>query len=421
MKALLVTQGSHGDIHPFIAIGKALRDRGHDVLLTTNPYFESQIRAAGLPFAPLGPRVDLKQAIAEHDVMHPQRGPLNLLRNFLLPNTAEDVRRTRELIRERRPDVVVYHPIVLGAPWACELEGRVPTVSITPSPTLWATPGDPLVLLPNQAASPGPASVWFGRLMSKWFLRFFLDRDLNRMRRALGLGKQHDQLWGHARNATLNLGIWSPLLRAPLPGDPVSSAIVGFTWHDRDHTQEAADVELDAFFAVGAPPIVFALGSTGVHAAARFYECAVEACLALGRRALLVVGRDQPAPSNMPRDGSFKPVAYAPFSSVFRRAAVVVHHGGVGTTAQGLVAGRPTLITPMAHDQFDNAARAKRLGVSETLHFAKLDTPRLTALLGQLLREPRYAAAAAALAPRIAAEDGARRAAELIEAMPART
>jgi UDP:flavonoid glycosyltransferase YjiC (YdhE family) len=417
VKALLLTQGSHGDINPFIAIGQALQARGHTVLFVTNPYFAAQVGAAGLAFAPLGEYVDLKQSIADHDVMDPRRGPLNLMRNFILPAVPEHVWRTLELLREHRPDVVVYHPIVMGVPWACELEGRVPTVSITPSPTLWATPGDPLVLLPNHSDSPGPVALWFGRFMSKWFLRFVLDGSLNRLRRGFGLGKERDQLWGHARNATLNLGVWSPLLRAPLPGDPANSAIVGFTWHDRDRAQETPDSELDAFFAAGTPPIVFALGSTGVHAAGRFYECAVEASVALGQRALLVVGRDQPPPANLPRDGSIKAVAYAPFSSVFRRAQVIVHHGGAGTTAQGLASGRPTLITPMAHDQFDNAARAKRLGVSETLHFAKLATPALTALLGQLIREPRYATAAAALAPCVAAEDGARRAAELIEGL----
>lgn len=417
MKALLITQGSHGDINPFIAIGQALHARGHDVLFVTNPYFAAQIGAAGLGFAPLSEHVDLKQAIAEHDVMDSRRGPLNLMRKFILPAVPEHVWRTLELIREQRPDVVVYHPIVMGTPWACELEGRVPTVSITPSPTLWATRGDPLVLLPNHSDSPGPVALWFGRVVGQWFLRFVLDGQLNRLRSGFGLRKERDQLWGHARNATLNLGVWSPLLRAPLPGDPVNSAVVGFTWQDRDRAQEAEGSELDAFFATGTPPIVFALGSTGVHAAGRFFECAVEASSALGQRALLVVGREQPPPANLPGDGRIKAVAYAPFSSVFHRAQVIVHHGGAGTTAQGLASGRPTLITPMAHDQFDNAARTKRLGVSETLHFAKLDTPRLTALLGQLIREPRYAAAAAALAPRIAAEDGARRAAELIEAL----
>ena len=110
---------------------------------------------------------------------------------------------------------------------------------------------------------------------------------------------------------------------------------------------------------------------------------------ALGARALLVVGRDQPPPANLPADGSIKAVAYAPFSSVFRRANVIVHHGGVGTTAQSLAAARPVLVTPMAHDQFDNAARVARLGVGEGLPFADVTVPRLTTSLGRLASEPR--------------------------------
>ena len=118
----------------------------------------------------------------------------------------------------------------------------------------------------------------------------------------------------------------------------------------------------------------------------------------------------------LPADGRIKAVAYARFSSAFRRALVVVHHGGVGTTAQALAAGRPMLVTPMAHDQFDNAARVARLGVGEGLPFAQVTVPRLVAVLAPLAHEPRYAAAAASLAPRIAAEDGAERAADLIAA-----
>jgi UDP:flavonoid glycosyltransferase YjiC (YdhE family) len=403
-------------VNPFIAIGRVLQARGHDVLVGTNAYFERQLAAAELEFTPVGKHVELKQAIRDHDVMDPRRGPRNLFVDFVLPQVPEHVRRVRELLRAERPDIVVYHPIAVGVPWACELEGGVPTVSITPSPTLWATPGDPVVLLPGRAATPGPLAAWFGRFVSQWFLRFLLDAPLNRLRRELGLRPERDQLWGHARNATLNLGVWSPSFRAPIKGDPVNSHVVGFTWHDRDHTQEASDRELDEFFAAGPPPLVFALGSTGVHAAGRFYEHAVAASQALGARALLVVGRDQPPPVNLPADGRIKAVAYAPFSSVFRRALVGVHHGGVGTTAQALAAGRPMLVTPMAHDQFDNAARVSRLGVGEGLPFAQVTAQSLVAALAPLAHEPRYAAAAASLGPRIAAEDGALRAAELIAA-----
>jgi UDP:flavonoid glycosyltransferase YjiC (YdhE family) len=202
-----------------------------------------------------------------------------------------------------------------------------------------------------------------------------------------------------------------------MAGDPKGGVVTGFCWHDRDHTQEASDAELKAFFDAGPAPIVFALGSTGVHASGRFYEHAVEAASRLKQRALLVVGRDQPPPRNLPGDGSMKAVAYARFSAVFSRASVVVHHGGAGTTAQGLRAGRPTLITPMAHDQFDNAARVKRLGAGETLRFAKVNAARMERGLQIVLGDAGFAKAAGTLAERVRREDGAAVAAERLEGL----
>lgn len=407
MKALLVTLGSHGDIHPFVDIARALAACNVETLLATNPYYERQIAAAGVPFAAFTEFLDLKEIIESDDVMHPTRGPLTVLRRLTLPHVADFVRRLRELIREFRPDVLVYHPIVLGAPWAAQLEGGVPTVSISPSPLLWANPHDALVLLPFRSHAPHPYVVRFDRWMSRTVLRFALDPGLNRVRRQLGLAPAKHQLAAASCNADMNLGIWSPVLRPPLEGDPPNSFVTGFTWHDRDHTQETPDHELSAFLDAGPPPILFALGSTGVHAAGDFFAGAVDAALALKARALLVVGRGQKPPANLPADGSITSVAYAPFSAVFPRASVVVHHGGAGTMAQGLRAGRPTLITPMAHDQFDNAARAKRLGVSDTLRFVKATPERLRGTLDAILRDQSMAERAAGIAPRIAKEDGA--------------
>ena len=59
--------------------------------------------------------------------------------------------------------------------------------------------------------------------------------------------------------------------------------------------------------------------------------------------------------------------AYAPFSALLPRLSLLIHHGGIGTSAQALAAGIPQTIVPFAHDQFDNAARLRRLGVSSTL------------------------------------------------------
>lgn len=417
MKALLLTAGSHGDIHPFIAIGRALAARGHEPVLATNPYYQAQIEAAGVGFAALTEREELKNIIANHKVMDPTWGPMVVMRQLILPLVGQFVQRTRELIREIRPDVVVYHPVVMGAPWACELEGGVPTVTVSPSPLLWSNPADQCVLLPVRSHAPGPRAVKLDLMIGRLFLRAAIDPGLNKARRALGLAARRDNFHIDCRAGRVNLGVWSPVLRGPLAGDPAGARITGYCWHDRDHTQEAADEELNAFFDAGPAPIVFALGSTGVHASGKFYEHAVEAAGRLKQRALLVVGRDQPPPRNLPGDGSMKAVAYAPFSVAFARARVVVHHGGAGTTAQGLRAGRPTLITPMAHDQFDNAARVRRLGAGGTLRFAKVNVARLERGLREVLGDAAYERAAMSLAERIRREDGAGVAAGAIEEM----
>ncbi|MCC6323150.1 MAG: glycosyltransferase family 1 protein [Phycisphaerales bacterium] len=423
MRALLVTLGSHGDIHPFIAIGRALAARGHHATLATNPYFQAQIERDAsdrFAFAALTERAELKDLIAEHKVMDPARGPMAVMRKLVLPMVPQFAERTRELLREFRADVLIYHPIVIGARWAAELDqiggSRPHTVSVSPSPLMWANPDDPMVLLPHRSHQPSRAAVNFDRWLGRIFVRAMMDPGLNRIRRTLNLPAVRNNFHAECTTADLNLGIWSPLLRAPLRGDPLASTITGFCWHDRDHTQEAPDHELESFFRAGAAPIVFSLGSTGVHAAGRFFTHAVEAAQHLKQRALLVIGRDQPPPANLPADGSIKAVAYAPYSTVFPRAGVVTHHGGAGTTAQGLRSGRPTLITPMAHDQFDNAARVKRLGAGDTLRFSKVTRDTLVRKLGPLFADPAFARNAASLAPRITTEDGAARAAELVEA-----
>jgi rhamnosyltransferase subunit B len=96
-----------------------------------------------------------------------------------------------------------------------------------------------------------------------------------------------------------------------------------------------------------------------------FFSAALQACQALGRRALLITSYADQLPEVLPTGCHH--VAYAPFESVVPRLAGLVHHGGIGTSAQALAAGVPQLVCPFAHDQFDNAARLKRLGVGRVV------------------------------------------------------
>jgi UDP:flavonoid glycosyltransferase YjiC (YdhE family) len=93
----------------------------------------------------------------------------------------------------------------------------------------------------------------------------------------------------------------------------------------------------------------------------------------------------------------------------------MVHHGGVGTTSQGLRAGIPTLIVPFAFDQPDNAAHAARLGGSRTLLRAKYHAARVAKELDILLTKPEHTTKAQQAGKLLRRENGAAVAADLIE------
>src|SRR6202041_1561799 len=98
-----------------------------------------------------------------------------------------------------------------------------------------------------------------------------------------------------------------------------------------------------------------------------FYEQSAQAAEILGQRAVLLIGADD---RNLPKrrlPASICVARYAPYSKIFPRASVIVHQGGIGTSAQALRAGRPMLVMPYSHDQPDNARRVRRLGVAEVL------------------------------------------------------
>ena len=120
-----------------------------------------------------------------------------------------------------------------------------------------------------------------------------------------------------------------------------------------------------------------------------------------------------PPPGNLP--ATIAAFDYAPYSQIFPHACAIVHQGGVGTTAQALRSGRPTLIMPYSHDQPDNAARVERLGTSRTISRQHYTAPLAVQELSQLLDNPSYAAKAAEIGQIVRAEDGVRLACDAIE------
>jgi sterol 3beta-glucosyltransferase len=133
-----------------------------------------------------------------------------------------------------------------------------------------------------------------------------------------------------------------------------------------------------------------------------------------GQRGVLLTSWD-----GVTRLGTSASVFYVndvPHSWLFPRMAAVVHHGGAGTTAAGLRAGIPSLITPFAVDQYVWADRVVKLGVGpHTADSKRLTAERLAQAINTAVNDSVLRARAAAFGERIRAENGVVRAVEVIE------
>lgn len=413
MKVLLTAIGSPGDVNPSIALGRALRARGHEAVLLVNPYFERQVRAAGLDFLPLGDEAQYRRLQDTAFVRHPAKR--SGWRELVLPNVPLIVAALEAALRDRPPDLVVYHPLTFGARWVCQRNG-VRCALAALSPLVWMSREDGSVH--SRAGVRDTPPRWLLRLqlsLTKYLMRWWVDRDLNPVRERFGFPRGRDLFFDHVYHNDLNLGMWSPALRGSMPDDPPNGKICGFPWFDSGPDVDAVDDELARFLDEGLPPIIFTMGTTVISAAGNFYELAAEACRRLGCRGLLLTGREENQPKQLPP--GVLAVRFAPHSSVFPRGCATVHHGGAGTTAQAMRAGKPTVVVPIAFDQFDYAARLKRLGISLTLMRERVTAATLAAALRQILDDPVSAERAAQIGEKLRQEDGAATAAEQLEAL----
>ena len=170
--------------------------------------------------------------------------------------------------------------------------------------------------------------------------------------------------------------------------------------------------DVATFLANGSPPIVFTPGSANMHGR-KFFEAAVQACGQLNRRAVLLTDFPEQVPTNLP--DTVAHFRYVPLDLLLVHASAFVHHGGIGSSSQAMLAGIPQLLMPLAHDQFDNAERIQKLGIGDTIPMRRFTGPRLARVLQRLLESNDVAASCREVASRMTERDGLRRSADAFE------
>jgi rhamnosyltransferase subunit B len=415
----LATYGSLGDLHPYLAVALELKRRGHHPIMATSECYRSHVAALDLDFHLVRPDMaDFGDpTLWMHKAMDLKKGPRYVLQDLMLPHLRHSYDDLRPLIPTL--DGLVSHPIAFAAPLLAE-EFGLPWLGSVLQPICFGSAYD-LCIYPNlvemcellRRMGPVP-SGWLGALARLGTRSWMAPVD--DLRREIGLPPSSlNPLFEGQFSPWGNLALFSSVLAHRAVDWPVNTEPTGFTFYDGPPVEGRWRNELSTFLAAGPPPIVFTLGSSAVQFAGNFYEVAAQAAQALGYRAILLIGREGRNQPKTPLSDTILALDYAPYGEVFPHAAAIVHQGGVGTTAQALRSGKPTIIVPFSHDQPDNASRIQRMGVGLALPRKRLNLKTLTAALDEILHSPNYRAQGEIIATQLQKENGPAAACDAIE------
>lgn len=415
-RIILNTYGSYGDIHPYMAIALELQARGHQPVIATSELYREKMQASGFEFVSVAPNLAPpreQDPVMMERVMEPRTGSIVLMKEWFFPALREGYDDLLKAVTGA--DLLLTHPLSFAGPLVAQKTG-ISWVSTVLAPCSFMSAYDPPV---------PPFWQWmrhiriFGpRVVAAFFrqvTKVYSDQSYDQFREELGLPDRGNPVFGGQHSPALVLALFSHLFAQPQPDWPPQTKLTGFPFYDGRNELEMPR-ELSRFLDEGSAPIVFTLGSSAVWVARDFYLESIAAAKLLGRRAVLLIGDDRnQLTEELPPE--VIAVNYAPFEALLPRACAMVHHGGVGTTSQGLRAGIPTLIVPFAFDQPDNAAHAARLGTSRTLPRVKYRAPRVAKELSALLAGPAYAHSAQSIGTQLRQERGAAIACDLLEAI----
>ncbi|MBO6892378.1 MAG: glycosyltransferase family 1 protein [Roseibium sp.] len=413
-KILIATLGTRGDVQPYVALAKALCERGATVTVSTGEGFETMIEKAGARARPVP--IDFKNLLQSEDVqnaLHSLRGMIKAARKNMA--LQKDIARALwEIGLEEKPDLILFN---LKATVMTFVGRRlnIPAIPTSLQPVMAPTTEFPLPLfgLPDL----GPRMNRWSYTIGHALMRFGTGKLAKPLKDVAGaeISQPGDQMFGFLPD-----GGKTPILQAfsqalvPTPADwPEQNWSCGY-WLTDPETDFEAPFDLLAFLDAGSPPVYLGFGSMTSQDPEGLSRTVLAALETTGQRAILATGWG--GLSKQPLTGKLTNQVHllerAPHSWLFPKCAAVVHHGGAGTTHEAVRWGVPSLVTPVFGDQPFWGARIHAIGAGPAPIRQKKLTPDTLASALRDLERPDYKAGAKKAADLIASEPGARGTAE---------
>jgi len=419
MRILLLTMGTRGDVQPFVALGKRLLQAGHEVAVCASSGFAPWIKEHGLGYAYMNNDIlDLVNSDAGRRAMEGAGGVADIPKRML-----ESARRFKPIFRRALAEqweaaqgaqVIIYNPNAVGGYHIAEALGIV-GIMTDAIPTWVPTSAFPHIVAPDLKLG-----GWYNRLTHRFIgviPRLLFGSVVSRWRKeTLRLPPRplfaNELIRADGRPVPVLLSI-SPHVVAPPPDWPKSVQVTGYWFLDEGQSWQPPPRLLE-FLDDGSPPIFVGFGSMVGRNPAKTARVTLDALAQSGQRGLIVTGWGGLSIPDPPQNAYV--TEFIPYDWLLPRVAAVVHHGGAGTTAAGLRAGKPAVICPFVADQPFWGRRVADLGVGPSpIPQRNLTANNLARAIQEAVTDTRMRQRAAELGAKIQAENGLRNAMGFIE------
>ncbi len=415
MNIMIIAGGSRGDVQPYVALGVGLQTAGHTVRVLASLNFRALITAHGLEFFAMN---DLTEAMTQERVRElAEQG--NLLK--MLATTGRGAQQLAHQAVVAGLTAASGSDLLIGGLGGLSVGVALAEKLGVPFIQAYLMPFSPTREFPS-VLTPLPQSrltAWANAPSHRMARQMMWQtlRSADNKERAQVLQLPPAPFWGpfaalHAQAQPILYG-YSPQV-VPRPQDWDATIHVTGYWFLPPPAGWEPSTDLVDFLQAGPPPVYIGFGSMPSRNPQETAGLVLHALAQTGQRGILSTGwgglkaEEQPTTVHM--------VGSLPHEWLFPQMAAVVHHGGAGTTAAGLAAGVPSIVTPFFGDQPFWGRRVNALGVGPApIPRRRLTVDNLAAAIHQAVTDRAMRQRATTLGERIRAERGIEAAVAVIE------
>lgn len=417
-KICFLTIGSRGDVEPMINLALGFKRKNYQVKIITHSWFESTVRAEDIEFAPLSLKPkDLLELCSSTDMFS---------LDFIIRAKKIFLDNLPTLLTEcwsgcKDANILISTPTAIAGYHIAEALD-IPYYNIFTMPV--STPdGENILSLTNPDM----------RLVTPWY-ELYTNHIMNLVTdKMMWLAYSRDvNFWRQTQlklppkaitdspnfliesQRIMTLYVYSHFVSGESERPKSNVLISGYLIDTRLNAHNVT-VELNDFILAHSPNIAFiSFGSVPIQDANVFYDLFINSCLENGYA--VIINKGWTTVSEQIMNPRVFYVSSVPYSYLFPKIKIAIHHGGAGTTASCAYNGVPMIIIPFFGDQYFWGTSVIRMGIGHSIRHDLVNSFLISELIEQMTTDYNtYLNAVQQLRDKLLLEDGVAKSIDFVE------